>query len=98
MKPILPQLSCGNPVPTLLLGPFFRAVPPLRAMEPGQPYQRDEALLGELGYKTGQKAMAVTDVTGILGMTFFYGRSGACLHLVALPNSQGFKIKDNQSR
>jgi len=25
-------------------------------MEPGQPYQRDEALLEELGYKTGQKA------------------------------------------
>ncbi|CAL1153943.1 unnamed protein product [Cladocopium goreaui] len=24
-------------------------------MEPGQPYQRDEALLEELGYKTGQK-------------------------------------------
>lgn len=53
--PKLPALSSN---PLCFLGRFPRsgALAPLRAMEPGQPYQRDEALLEELGYKTGQKA------------------------------------------
>ena len=50
---------CTGWQPILLLGPFSAQRLALCAMEPGQPYQRDEALLEELGYKTGQKAMVV---------------------------------------
>ena len=70
-----------------------------RAMEPGQPYQRDEALLEELGYKTGQKASDPDGrsrwwqgVKGMISPWFWI----SCLHSVALPKSQGLKIKDNQ--
>ena len=36
------------------------------AMEPGQPYERDEALLEELGIRTGQKA-------GSMDRFYFFG-------------------------
>ena len=70
MQPIFPPLSCGNPVPTASWAEIFRAVP-LRAMEPGQPYQRDEALLEELGYKTGQKAIRSDGCDGNSGNEIF---------------------------